>query len=218
MAMTPATKIPAEKWTRWMNESPTRESIFERWQKTDNGVALLCKDLIVIDVDDENSLDFVIDQCGEAPLCRTSAGFHLHYRPSPSVPVARRIRVGGRPIDLLTGRSLSIVPPLTNNQGVPYKWLNGELPDYQSLPVVTLNWSCDAPRPMTVAHSFDRLERHGSASKGIPDYGRGRYRRQTWPRPNHACGRNPHPEIRADHRTGLAIVSRMEPALRTTVE
>ncbi len=50
IAMKRGSKVPAERWTHWLDKTPTVASVQERWRDTDHGVALLCKGLIVVDV------------------------------------------------------------------------------------------------------------------------------------------------------------------------
>ena len=135
VAMLPGTKVPAERgWQEWPGRPLTEESIARRWKGTRNGIALLCHGLVVLDVDDANKLDLVLEKCGlkEAPICRTPrGGYHVHARARKGMELRRRIKVHGQDIDLLTGPSLSILPPHTNEAGVPYEWLTRRAPaDY----------------------------------------------------------------------------------------
>src|SRR5438128_41978 len=84
VAMLPGLKVPAEdRWNEWADRAVTEESILRRWQGNRNGVAILCKDLIVLDVDAEDRLDTVLEKCGlkNSPICRTpGGGYHVHAR------------------------------------------------------------------------------------------------------------------------------------------
>jgi hypothetical protein len=149
VSMLPGRKVPAEKWTKWQSEEPTRASIYERWGGTRNGVALLCRDLVVFDVDDENKLDFVLESCNlkDAPICRTPrGGFHVHARARKGVTLAKVIRVRGQAIDLLTRSNLSIIPPSVNAAGVPYAWLGEGLRPFSELPLARIGWTRERQR------------------------------------------------------------------------
>lgn len=144
VAMRYASKTPAEKWRHWLTESRSRESIVARWRNTRHGVALLCKEIVVIDVDDENKLDLALVRCGltTAPICRTpSGGYHVHGRMRAGVERSRQIRIHGEPFDLLTGASLSILPPSTGENGKAYEWLTSGLPAIDELPLATVAWT-----------------------------------------------------------------------------
>lgn len=152
VAMLHGTKTPAEKWSHWMTEVPTRQSIIERWQNTRNGVAILCKNLVVIDVDDANKLELALEKCGltNAPICRTpSGGFHIHARMRTGVERSRQIRIHGEPFDLLTGPSLSIVPHSIGENGKPYEWLTPGLPAIAELPLAKVAWTRERTRKQT---------------------------------------------------------------------
>jgi hypothetical protein len=134
-------KEPAECWGRWMTETPTVDSIHERWTGTDHDVAVLCKDLLVFDVDreDEDLLAYVLEQanCKEAPICKTpSGGFHVHTRARRNIDARRKIKVRGKLIDLLAGPSLSILPPSAG-----YTWLTDPLPAREDLPFGNIGWT-----------------------------------------------------------------------------
>lgn len=149
VAMLPGQKIPAEKWTRWLSDEMTEESIYERWQNNDRGIAIICRDLIVFDVDDANELDFVLDRAGlqKAPICRTPrGGYHVHARAKRGVVVAKKTKVKGREVDLLAGNCLSILPHSTNECGVPYQWFGTGLPPLAELPYARVGWTRERPR------------------------------------------------------------------------
>ncbi len=153
VAILPGTKIPAEKgWQQW-EEPVSEESIARRWKGTRNGIALLCKDILVIDVDDASLLDEVLAKCGlkDAPICRTPrGGYHVHARVRRGVKLQRTIKVRGQELDLLTGPSLSILPPHTNEAGIPYEWLTNGLPVKSELPVAKIGWTRERTRKRTV--------------------------------------------------------------------
>ena len=138
VAMLPGTKVPAEKeWQGWPGRPLTEESIARRWKGTRNGIALLCHGLVVLDIDDADKLDLVLEKCGltRSPICRTPrGGYHVHARARKGMELRRTIKVHGQDIDLLTGPSLSILPPHTNEAGVPYEWLTPGLPRSPSCP------------------------------------------------------------------------------------
>jgi len=150
VAMLPGTKVPAEKeWQQWPSRVLTEESIARRWKTTRNGIAILCHDLIVLDVDDASKLDYVLEKCGlkKAPICRTPrGGFHIHGRARRGMELHRKIKVLGQDIDLLTGPSLSILPPHTNEEGIAYEWLTPGLPPITELPLTRLAWTRDRKR------------------------------------------------------------------------
>jgi hypothetical protein len=152
VAMLPGQKIPAEAWARWLTEEPTEESIYERWQGTRNGIALVCRDLVVIDVDDANELDFALESCGKSPcICKTPrGGFHVHYRQRKGVQVGKKTDVKGREIDILAGAALGIIPHSANERGVPYEWLHEGLYPKAELPVVRIGWSRERARKRVV--------------------------------------------------------------------
>jgi hypothetical protein len=186
VAMQAGTKIPAEKeWQQWPNRPLTEDSIARRWKFTRNGIAILCHDLAVLDVDDANKLDFVLEKCGlkRAPICRTPrGGYHVHVRVRRGMDLRRKIKVLGQDIDLLTGPSLSILPPHTNEAGVPYEWLTPGLPPIAELPIARLAWTRDRKRrriltalvedcdPASLLYRgrlyVDRFERAVSGQKG----------------------------------------------------
>jgi len=137
-------KVPAEPWRHFLDEGRTRESVIERWHGTRLGIAILCKDLVVIDVDEENKLEKAMDRCGltSAPICRTpSGGFHIHGKIRKGVERSRKIRIHDEPCDLLTGPSLSILPPSIGASGVPYEWITEGLPHINDLPLVKVGWT-----------------------------------------------------------------------------
>ncbi len=150
VAMRPGSKVPAESgWQEWPTRLFTEESIARRWKGTRNGIALLCHGLVVLDVDDANKLDLVLENCGlkKAPICRTPrGGYHVHARSRKGMELRRTIKVRGQPIDLLTGPSLSILPPHANAEGVPYEWLTEGLPAISELPLARLAWTRERRR------------------------------------------------------------------------
>jgi hypothetical protein len=150
VAILPGTKVPAERgWQEWPKRTLTEESIARRWKGTRNGLALLCHDLVVIDVDDADKLGLVLEKCGlkAAPICRTPrGGFHVHARSRKGMQLSRKIKVRGQDIDLLTGPSLSILPPHANEEGVPYEWLTEGLPSIAELPIARLAWTRERKR------------------------------------------------------------------------
>lgn len=152
VAMLPRLKVPAEReWQGWMTREVTRDSIFARWERTRNGLAILCKDILVIDVDDANLLDMALEKCGlrldDVPVCRTPrGGFHLHARYRKGVELRTKIKLRKKEIDLLTGPRLSILPPHTNEDGVPYEWLGEGLPAISDLPRANIAWTRERKR------------------------------------------------------------------------
>ena len=151
VAMLPGTKVPAERgWQEWPGRPLTEESIARRWKGTRNGIALLCHGLVVLDIDDASKLGIVLEKCGltRAPICRTPrGGYHVHARARKGMELRRAIKLHGQNIDLLTGPSLSILPPHTNEQGVPYEWLTeGALPAASELPLARLAWTRERTR------------------------------------------------------------------------
>lgn len=148
VAMVRGTKTPAEKWSHLYDQGRTIESIRERWRH-DYGLAIICKGLVVIDVDEENTLDMVVEKCGakDAPICKTpSGGFHIHGRLRKGVERSRKIRIHGEPCDLLVGRSLSILPPSVGENWVPYEYLATELPPIDELPLLRVAWTYERER------------------------------------------------------------------------
>lgn len=144
VAMKPRTKEPAEKWKRWLSQEMTAESVYERWEGTDYGIALYCHNLLVIDVDDANRLDFVLEKSGlkHAPICQTPrGGYHVHGRLRSGVELVRKIDLKGWAIDLLTKDSLSIIPRSCGADGSPYRWLGEGLPPISELPYVNIGWT-----------------------------------------------------------------------------
>ena len=189
VAILPGLKVPAEKrWQEWMHRSVTEESIAERWQGTRHGIALLCKDLLVLDVDHPALLDMVLDRCGltedQVPICKTPrGGYHVHARVGADMEVRATIKLRGEALDLLTGPRLSILPPHTNGQGVAYEWLAEGLPPKAELPIAEVGWMREHRQPRQVetpiasecnAHSLlsrgqryvDRFERAVSGQRG----------------------------------------------------
>jgi hypothetical protein len=150
VAMVSGTKVPAERgWQEWATRPVTRESIARRWKGTRHGVALLCHDLVVFDVDDGRKLDAVLARCGltDAPICRTpGGGYHVHARARRGVALRRTIKVKGQDIDLLTGPSLSILPPHVGEDGKPYVWLTDGLPAKSELPLARVGWTRERTR------------------------------------------------------------------------
>lgn len=150
VAMIPGTKLPAEReWQEWPNRPLTEDSIARRWRGTRNGIALLCHGLVVLDIDDADKLDLVLERCGlkSAPICRTPrGGYHVHARARSGMRLGRKIKLHGQAIDLLTGSSLSILPPHTNDAGVPYEWLTDGLPPISELPLARLAWTRERKR------------------------------------------------------------------------
>jgi hypothetical protein len=170
IAMLHGLKVPAEKWKRWEAERMTRESIAERWEGTRNGVAILCRDLVVLDVDAPEKLGMVLASCGltDAPICRTPrGGYHVHARMRRGVERSRKIRLHGEPVDLLTGMSLSILPPHTNEHGVPYEWITEGLPHISELPLARMAWTREVVRRVVtrveVVDEGDRAVRRARA-------------------------------------------------------
>lgn len=151
IAMLAGTKIPAEKWNRWLTEPATAESIYQRWDGTDHGLALHCHNVLVVDVEDENLLDFVIEKCGRTEgICQTpGGGFHLPYRLRGNIELARQIKWKGKPIDLLTKNSLSIIPRSIGENGMPYRWIGAGLPPRQELPFANIGWTRERKRART---------------------------------------------------------------------
>jgi hypothetical protein len=154
VAMLPGTKLPAEKaWQEWHAREITADSIERRWRGTRNGVALLCHNLVVLDVDDADRLGIVLEKCGltDAPICRTPrGGYHVHARARKGMDLSRKIKLHGRDVDLLTGESLSILPPHTNEQGAPYEWITPGLPPISELPLARLAWTRERIRRRVV--------------------------------------------------------------------
>jgi len=137
VAILPGLKVPAERWTRWLTDEMTEESITRRWQFTRNGIAVICRGFVVFDVDDANELDFVIDSAGlkNAPICKTPrGGYHVHARVRSGVVVTKKQKVKGHELDLLANDALSHVPPSVNENGVPYKWIGAGLLRITELP------------------------------------------------------------------------------------
>src|SRR4051794_31183820 len=95
VAVLPGLKVPAEAgWDGWMDRAVTEESIRQRWENTRNGVAILCKDLVVFDVDDASKLGLVLEKCGlrDAPICQTPrGGYHVHANVRRGVQLQRTI-------------------------------------------------------------------------------------------------------------------------------
>lgn len=144
VAMQQGTKIPAESaWQEWPLREITEESIAQRWKGTRNGISILCHNVVVLDVDQADLLDFVLKQTKleSAPICRTPrGGYHVHARARKGMQLSRKIRVRNRCIDLLTGASLSILPPHETVDGA-YEWISGELPPAGKLPLANLAWT-----------------------------------------------------------------------------
>ena len=161
VAMLPGTKQPAENaWQEWATRAVTAESIERRWRGTRNGVALLCHGLVVLDVDDASQLGIVLEKCRlkDAPICRTPrGGYHVHARARKGMDLSRKIKLHGQDVDLLTGPSLSILPPHTNEQGVPYEWITPGLPPISELPLARLAWTRERTR-RRVVRSVDFID------------------------------------------------------------
>lgn len=143
VAMVLGTKTPAEKWSHLYDQGRTIESIRARsWEGF--GISIICREpVVVIDVDDENDLDRVLEKCGAkgSPICRTpSGGFHVHGKLRKGVERSRKIRVHGKPCDLLVGRSLSIL----HSPG--YEWLGNGLPHISELPLLRVGWTYERER------------------------------------------------------------------------
>src|SRR5438128_2352757 len=105
VAMLPGKKVPAEKsWQEWGERPVTEESITQRWRHTRNGIAILCKDLVVFDIDDGELLDPVLRAAGldarRTPICRTPGGYHVHARYRRGVELRAKIKLRGRELDL----------------------------------------------------------------------------------------------------------------------
>jgi hypothetical protein len=110
----------------------------------------------------------VLQSCGltDAPICRTPrGGFHVHARVRKGVALRRTIKLKGEDIDLLTGPSLSILPPHANEEGTPYEWLTGGLPEKSRLPLARIGWTRERVKKVakrTVCQSEDLLPCQGS--------------------------------------------------------
>lgn len=138
----PGSKAPAIRWRQWQTERPTAEHYRSWFVGTRRNIALVCGDLIVVDVDCGELLDFALEQCGVTPsICRTPrGGFHLHYRARKGVEVANRIEIKGRPIDLRCRGAYAVIPPSARGDGVPYAWLGDGLVELGELPVFRVGW------------------------------------------------------------------------------
>lgn len=164
VAILPGLKVPAERWTRWLTEEMTQESITRRWQFTRNGIAVICRGFVVFDVDDANELDFVIDSTGlkNAPICKTPrGGYHLHARVRSDVVITKKTKVKGREIDVLAADALSHVPPSLNEKGVPYEWIGGELPAIAELPYARIGWTRERAKKVVITAAPEVAD-HGS--------------------------------------------------------
>lgn len=143
--MIEGTKIPAVKgWNELQHESLAREDIVAKWAEARYGIAIVTRGLLVLDIDAEEKLEAVLDQCGlkDAPICSTpSGGYHVHARMRAGVERSRKIRLKGQPIDFLIGSSLSIVPPTSG-----YKWLTAGLPVISELPLARVAWTRERSR------------------------------------------------------------------------
>src|SRR5437763_12197268 len=63
----PGTKVPCVKWKGWQDRMPPRD-LFEAWfLGTKNNIAILCKDMVVFDVDDPAKVALVLEECGDTP-------------------------------------------------------------------------------------------------------------------------------------------------------
>jgi hypothetical protein len=158
VAMRSGTKIPAEsEWQEWPNRQITEESIARRWKGTRHGVALLCHGIVVLDVDQADLLDFVLKQTKleDAPICRSPrGGYHVHARARKGMQLSRKIKVRNRCIDLLTGPSLSILPPHRTSDGA-YTWLSDGLPPAAELPIASLAWTRERRRTKKVVQRVE---------------------------------------------------------------
>jgi hypothetical protein len=154
VAMLPGLKVPAERgWQGWMDRAVTEGSIAERWRGTRNGIGILCKDIVVFDVDAQGDdlLRLVLERCAlrpeRTPICRTPrGGYHVHARFRRGVDLRSKIKLGGQELDVLTGPRLSILPPHTNEEGVPYEWLTQGLPPILELPLANVGWTRERTR------------------------------------------------------------------------
>ncbi len=137
----PGTKAAAVKWKRFQTEAPTDDD-YRRWfAGTRNNIAILCGELVVVDVDSPNLLECVMQQCGKTPsLSRTPRGnYHLHFRCPEGETLANSTKIQGLPIDLRVAGGYAIEAGSRNDQGVPYEWM-GELLPLAELPVIRIDW------------------------------------------------------------------------------
>src|SRR5437868_3272923 len=78
----PGTKIPCVKWKPYQTRMPTLDEFVEWFLGTRNNIAIICKDMVLFDLDDPSRLDLVLAECGDTPhkLRTPSGGLHLGYR------------------------------------------------------------------------------------------------------------------------------------------
>ena len=132
----PGLKIPVIGWRRYQTESPTLEDYHAWFEGTRNNIAVVCGDLIIVDVDDMNEVDFVLGNCGKTePMTRTPrGGIHLPYRARKGVHVPNHVEVKGHKIDLRALGGIAVIPHSQTEKG-RYKWFGQGLPPLCDLPV-----------------------------------------------------------------------------------
>lgn len=120
----------------WQHFRPnTWESMSDRFNGANIGIVngkgrnALC----IIDIDDAALLPEAIETYGETPLISQtpSGGFHLWYEYNKE---PRKIRFKGQEIDVLGKNGFMVAPPSMRPDGVPYRFIEGDVTDISHLP------------------------------------------------------------------------------------
>lgn len=156
----PGSKAAAIRWKAYQVESPTPED-YERWFKgTRNNIALVCGELVVVDVDSPDLVDRVLECCGRTPSMSRSpgGGFHLPYRARKGVRLTNKVGVRGMEIDLRVAGGYSVEAGSVSESGVPYVWLQ-ELVPLAELPVFRVTWTRERVRRVVTPEVVDDADR-----------------------------------------------------------
>jgi hypothetical protein len=142
----PRSKAPAVKWKRYQFVAPSAAELKGFFGGDDRNCGVICGDLVIVDCDDADQVDYVVAAAGDTPYrVRTPhGGMHLGYRLRPGESLANRVRVNGRPIDLRACGGYAVVPPSQLADGGSYQWEH-EPPTLDDLPLFAAGWMRDRP-------------------------------------------------------------------------
>ena len=163
----PGQKKAAVKWKPYQTADPTPED-YERWFKgTRNNIALICGELVVVDVDSPNLVDRVLACCGKTPsMSRSpSGGFHLPYRARKGVPLTNKVGVRGMQVDLRVAGGYSVEAGSVSADGTPYEWLQ-ELVPLAELPVFKVTWTREKVRRVVMPEVIDDADQRVRRARG----------------------------------------------------
>ena len=80
-------KYPPFKWKQYQTEKPAEPELHSWFAATRYGVALVCGQLVMVDVDHPNEIDFVLEHCvqknskHDPPVSTTPrGGYHIHTK------------------------------------------------------------------------------------------------------------------------------------------